>query len=633
MTAPAMIAMLAWLVAQPTPVMRSVAFDGSDVLVTVAGAPQPRIWDGETELEVLSAGPVDTPPTFLFAVDTSGSSARLLAPVCRAIQGFLESWPNARAGLVGIGSRPAILLDPTTDREALGAALSAIAPAGRNSLTSGVGVALGLAASEARPVVIAITDGVDTLGPVPPAMVREALRCSQATVYALGIGNRVDISTLDDYAAASGGWAHRLLTPVDVEPELRELGEALRGETLVRGRLTAPDPYQQHRISAGDAPSDEGRAACGPWARETCEVTVPVLRPPANPEDTMVLVARGGLPVGVGLSNRPVRAPAGQFDLRVALAPKPETIGLDLEPGADLVLEPIELAGAIVTGPDLGLADGTPVSLIVDGEPALELSSGETAALLPCEAVLRVATTPPFSSEPVPLTRGGIAVVSCPDLGELLVDLSGPDGPIDSSYTVKLPGGESVATGRSGRPLRLLSGHYVVSVPVPPGREEEVMVPEDGQAEVLLHDYGALLVRAYGVADAEVPLRLTVRDPGTGRIIASGRTGLPITLAPGTYRLELGSTPRFVYDAVTVAPARLVTEEVRRLGALRVSGPDGATYRVLEAESGRWIGTFECGQQVSLLAGEYRISYRDEKDREVTRDFAVEPGLVLSLSL
>jgi hypothetical protein len=72
---------------------------------------------------------------------------------------------------------------------------------------------------------------------------------------------------------------------------------------------------------------------------------------------------------------------------------------------------------------------------------------------------------------------------------------------------------------------------------------------------------------------------------------------------------------------------------VRRLGALRVSGPDGATYRVLEAESGRWIGTFECGQQVSLLAGEYRISYRDEKDREVTRDFAVEPGLVLSLSL
>jgi len=633
MTAPAALALLACLTAQPMPAVRSVVFDGADVLVTASGVTEPRVWDGDRELEVLSTRPEGTAPAFVFVLDTSGSSARLLAPVSRAIATFLESWPESRVALVGMGSHPTILLDPTPDHGALGAALAGITPAGRNSITSAVGVALGLAGAAARPVVIVITDGVDTLGPVPPAMVRDAVRCSQATICALGIGNRVDTSTLEDYAVPSGGWAHRVLTPVDVQPELGDLTAELRSETLTRARLAVADPYRQHRISVGDAPSDEGRVACGPWGAQTCEVTVPVLRPPANPEDTMVLVSRGGVPISVGLSNRPVPAPAGVFDVRIAVAPRPETITRDLTPGESLVLEPIELAGARVSGPDLGLSDGTPVSLIVDGEPALELSSGEVGALLPCQAVLRVATTPPFASEPVPLTRGGIAVVSSPDLGELLVDLSGPDGPIDSSYTVRLPGGDSVAIGRSGRPLRLLAGHYVVSVPVPPGREAEVAVPERERAEVNLDDYGALLVRAYGVADTEVRLRLTVRDSDTGRLLASGRTGLAITLASGTYRLELGSTPRLVYDAVTVEPGRLATEEVRRLGGLHVVGPEGAIYRVLQAESGKWIGTFDCGEQVALLAGKYRLNYRDEKDREVARDFTIEPGLVLSLSL
>jgi VWFA-related protein len=203
----------------PPPVRPSLEF-------TVAGGNGPIADLTLDDLVVLEDGvpqKVDTfqeavaPVSVVLALDSSGSMTRAADGVKAAALSFVASLRPADAlGVLLFSDTSNFAHDLTIDRKQSIAAVDAYTARGGTALYDGLTDALmRLKRTEGRKVIVLLSDGRDEDNPgTGPGSVRTqedvlaALKETDAVIYPIGLGPRVDRALLERLAAESGGVAH-----------------------------------------------------------------------------------------------------------------------------------------------------------------------------------------------------------------------------------------------------------------------------------------------------------------------------------------------------------------------------------------------------------------------------------------
>jgi Ca-activated chloride channel family protein len=153
----------------------------------------------------------------MLALDASGSMTRSAARAQEAAREFIQAMrPEDELGMILFADRANYIHSPTRRREASLRAIESYAAGGGTALYDALYDSLAqIAAVEGRRVVVVVTDGRDdNAASTGPGSVRRwddvlrKLRETEATVYAVGIGSRVDHGRLRELADRSGGEAY-----------------------------------------------------------------------------------------------------------------------------------------------------------------------------------------------------------------------------------------------------------------------------------------------------------------------------------------------------------------------------------------------------------------------------------------
>ena len=166
-------------------------------------------WAAVLSAVVAAAGPVrvqrstvyvDRGTDIVFAVDTSPSMAALdfgsdsrLQGAAAALRAFVERRPGDPLGLVSFGERAGLRSPLTYDHDYLGDSIDRL-----RVMESGDGTAIGMglsvaaahlqAAGAERGVIILITDGENTTGPIAPDAAAEVAAHLGITIHTVGVG-------------------------------------------------------------------------------------------------------------------------------------------------------------------------------------------------------------------------------------------------------------------------------------------------------------------------------------------------------------------------------------------------------------------------------------------------------------
>ena len=182
------------------------------------------------------------PVSIVLALDASGSMRRREMEVIASAQAFASALrPQDQLAVMMFSDAAALVHDLSTDRAATREAINGYKTGGGTALYDAVSSAIArLQRSEGRRVVVVMTDGRDENNPgtAPGSThtlgdVLEQLKHSGVTVFGLGLGTKVDASSLSRMADASGG---RTLLPQDVwhlNDEFQRVVEDLRRRYLV----------------------------------------------------------------------------------------------------------------------------------------------------------------------------------------------------------------------------------------------------------------------------------------------------------------------------------------------------------------------------------------------------------------
>jgi VWFA-related protein len=179
------------------------------------------------DLEVLEDGvpqKVDTfheavlPVTFMLALDSSGSMRRSAERAQEAARGFITALrPEDEVGMIMFANEATYIHSPTTNRDYSIAAIDKYVAEGGTALYDAVYDSLTQLGTvkNGRRVVVVVTDGLDenaaSNGPGSLHTWDEVLgklRQTEAAVYAVGVGTRVDRVRLQALADRSGGAAY-----------------------------------------------------------------------------------------------------------------------------------------------------------------------------------------------------------------------------------------------------------------------------------------------------------------------------------------------------------------------------------------------------------------------------------------
>jgi hypothetical protein len=601
-------------------------------------AATPGVWDAG---EPLASGARELPspaPEVYLVVDASGSSERLLRSVRDCALRALEEMPELRFAVVFFGSRAELALEPTSDpaqvKRALDDKRASLGPS-RNSISSGVGLALGWAAGHRRTSIVVVTDADDTSGPVNANVLWDVVGQTGVPVFGFPIGNRAGVSYLDDLASLSCGECQPLYTPADLEARLLSLCRRLSGERLVAVPL-APGAPSAHSFRVGQGePSGPAVRLFGPLGEDVATALQEVARADGSEERTLLVAQKAGTLIALGLTGSPLSVPPGVWDIVLGTAPTTRLTDLLFEAGATRFLETVRLSSIEVLGPDLGRPDGTGASIFSAGmQRVLDLACGETGEVLPGDYTVRVDTSPAWMPDAgFSIAAGEARRVSCPAMGRLRVDVLGEGGqPIDCVLPVRDRHGELVLGLRSGRETEMLAGRYEVTVPIPREARVTLDVVEGTLTTVPLADYGALVVHALGPAEQPVPLRLLLRDGEEGRrLLASGATDQPVTLRAGTYDLEVLSASPYIVTGVVIKAGERTEMTLARFGSLYATCESADATIGIRAEDGKWVGSFPVEQEVVLPAGTYRVIL--EVDGAEERTVTIEPQQVTRVKL
>jgi len=203
----------------PLPVRASVEFTAMDEArqyVDLAREDIEVIEDG-TMQQIDVFHEVVAPVAIVLAVDASGSMIRAAEMARQAAAHFVDATgPEDRLAVVQFADKAALVADLKLERDEAHAVLANYDPKGGTALYDALQLSMQrLSAIEGRRVVVVVTDGRDenaaSTGPGSLAtweMVIDAARAMDVTVYAIGLGSRVDRKRLQELVDLTGGEAY-----------------------------------------------------------------------------------------------------------------------------------------------------------------------------------------------------------------------------------------------------------------------------------------------------------------------------------------------------------------------------------------------------------------------------------------
>jgi Ca-activated chloride channel homolog len=243
---------------RPAPIKPTIEFTATD--------PQGEYLSvSADDLEVVENGVaqhVDTfheatqPVSIVLALDASGSMRRREADVIASARAFAAALgPEDKLAVMFFADGVTFIHDFTTNRDASRDALDTYRTGGGTALYDSIAESLGrLERTEGRRVIVAMTDGRDENNPgTGPgsthtfADIRKQLKESGTTMFAIGLGTKVDSAPLQELASLSGG---RALLPHDVSElgnEFQRVIEDLRRRYVVGYTSTNGDHDGQWR--------------------------------------------------------------------------------------------------------------------------------------------------------------------------------------------------------------------------------------------------------------------------------------------------------------------------------------------------------------------------------------------------
>jgi VWFA-related protein len=177
------------------------------------------------------------PVSIMLALDGSGSMTRAAEPARSAALAFVRSLRKEDPlGVMVFADKVAMSHDLSTKRELSEEAVQAWETNGGTALYDALGDAVGrLTSVSGRRVVVLVTDGRDenaaSNGPGSSRTWEQALAevsAVEATVYAIGIGQRVDRDRLEQVARLTGGEAYFTTDVSELEANYRRIVEELR---------------------------------------------------------------------------------------------------------------------------------------------------------------------------------------------------------------------------------------------------------------------------------------------------------------------------------------------------------------------------------------------------------------------
>jgi Ca-activated chloride channel homolog len=220
------------------------------------------------------------PVSILLALDASGSMRRREADVIASARAFVAALrPEDKVGIMLFADDVTLVQDLTTDRASSNEAIDTYKTGGGTALYDAVSTGLSrLERTEGRRVIVAMTDGRDENNPgtAPGSThtlsdVKRQLKESGTTMFAIGLGTKVDSAPLKELAGLSGG---RALLPQDVSElgnEFQRVVEDLRRRYVV-GYTSTNGERNGHWRNVGirlkDAPQVTVRSAGGYSAPE-----------------------------------------------------------------------------------------------------------------------------------------------------------------------------------------------------------------------------------------------------------------------------------------------------------------------------------------------------------------------------
>jgi VWFA-related protein len=223
----------------PAPVRASLEFIATDSRkqpVDLTAADLEVLEDGVPQ-KVETFSESIAPVSIMLALDGSGSMTRSAETARSAALAFVKSLRTEDPlGVMMFADKVALAHDLTTKRELSEEAVQAYETNGGTALYDALGEAVGrLKTVNGRRVVVLVTDGRDenaaSNGPGSTRTWEQALAdvsAVEATVYAIGIGQRVDRERLEQVAALTGGEAYFTTDVSELEANYHRIVEELR---------------------------------------------------------------------------------------------------------------------------------------------------------------------------------------------------------------------------------------------------------------------------------------------------------------------------------------------------------------------------------------------------------------------
>jgi len=182
------------------------------------------------------------PVTFMLALDSSGSMKRSADQARDAAREFVTAMrPEDRLGMVLFSDKSSLIHVPTERRDDSLKAIDGYVADGGTALYDALYDSLEqIATVEGRRAVVVVTDGRDeNAASTGPGSVRtweevlQKLEQTEASVYAVGIGNRVDRARLQQLARKSGGAAYFPTTVSSLAADYQKILDEIRRRYII----------------------------------------------------------------------------------------------------------------------------------------------------------------------------------------------------------------------------------------------------------------------------------------------------------------------------------------------------------------------------------------------------------------
>jgi Ca-activated chloride channel family protein len=182
------------------------------------------------------------PVTFMLALDSSGSMKRSADQAREAAREFISAMrPEDRLGTILFSTKSSLIHVPSEKREYALEAVDRYVADGGTALYDALYDSLAqLATVEGRRAVVVVTDGRDeNAASTGPGSLRtwegvlQKLEQTEATVYVVGIGSRVDRARLEQLARKSGGAAYFPTTVSSLAADYHKILDEIRRRYII----------------------------------------------------------------------------------------------------------------------------------------------------------------------------------------------------------------------------------------------------------------------------------------------------------------------------------------------------------------------------------------------------------------